>query len=207
MRRVFSLSCSLLAGLCVVGLTSCASMKNAEAPIDYQSEAFSSTSTFAHTFAGTGPATCEAARRALLSQGYLINEAKAAIVRGRKNFQPSSDVHVQIEFNVVCAPDSQGSNSTTAFANAVRDRYSLKKSSNSASVGVGVLGSLSLPIGATDDSLVKVASETIPSGKFYQRFFELVESYLDASSAGPSSSVEKEAMRATPADEDLEDEE
>jgi hypothetical protein len=180
MRRVFSLS--LLAGLCVAGLAGCAATNKTEIPIDYQSEGFSSTNTFAHTFAGTGAATCEAARRALLSQGYLISEAKEANVRGRKNFQPSSDVHVQIEFNVVCAPDSKGSNSTTAFANAVRDRYSLKKSSNSASVGVGVLGSLSLPIGATDDSLVKVASETIPSGKFYRRFFELVESYLDASS-------------------------
>jgi hypothetical protein len=203
MRRVFSLPVSLLAGLTVACLAGCAAMTKTDIPIDYQSEAFSSTSTFAHTFAGTGPATCEAARRALLSQGYLINEAKAANVRGRKHFQPSNDVHVQIEFNVVCAPDSKGSNSTTAFANAVRDRYSLKKSSSSASVGVGVLGSLSLPIGATDDALVKVGSETIPSGKFYQRFFELVESYLDPSS--PAGTGGNEPAQAAQADEDLED--
>jgi hypothetical protein len=203
MRRVFSLSLSLLSGLCIAGLAGCAATNKTDIPIDYQNEAFSSTNTFSHTFAGSGAATCEAARRALLSQGYLINEAKAAIVRGRKNFQPSSDIHVQIEFNVVCAPDSKGSNSTTAFANAVRDRYSLKKSSNSASLGVGVLGSLSLPIGATDDSLVKVASETIPSSKFYQRFFELVESYLDASSPhAPANSGDTEAAQA---DDDLEE--
>jgi hypothetical protein len=85
----------------------------------------------------------------------------------------------------VCAPDSKGSNSTTAFVNAVRDRYSLKKSSNSASLGVGVLGSVSLPIGYTDDALVKVASETIQTKKFYQQFFELVERYLDDSSVEP----------------------
>jgi len=144
-------------------------------------EDFSSTDVHAHSFAGTDKATCEAARRALLSQGYVIHENTAALVRGRKNFQPDSDVHVQIEFHVVCAPDSKGSNSTTAFANAVRDRYSVKKSSTSASLGVGTLGSLSLPFGTSDDSLVKVGSETIASKQFYQRFFSLVERYFDDS--------------------------
>jgi hypothetical protein len=139
----------------------------------------------AHSFPGSAPATCEAARRALLSQGYVISEGKNALVKGNKNFQPDNDNHVQIQFNVVCAPDSKGSNSTTAFANAVRDRYSLKKSSNSASLGVGVLGSVSLPIGFTDDALVKVASETIQTKKFYQQFFDLVERYLDDASVEP----------------------
>ncbi|HYD96961.1 MAG TPA: DUF2242 domain-containing protein [Noviherbaspirillum sp.] len=144
-------------------------------------EDFASTDTFAHSFPGNDKATCEAARRALLSQGYVIQEANASTVRGRKNFQPGADVHVQIEFHVVCAPDSKGSNSTTAFANAVRDRYSLKKSSNSASLGVGGVGSLSLPFGSSDDSLVRVASETISNKQFYERFFALVERYFDDS--------------------------
>lgn len=146
-------------------------------------EEFGSTTVFSHSFAGSDKASCEAARRALLSQGYVISEANAAFVKGRRKFQPESDIHVEMEFSVVCAPDSKGSNSTTVFANAVRDRYSLKKSSNSASIGVGGLGSVSLPFGATDDSLVKVASETIPTGQLYDRFFELVERYLDDSSA------------------------
>lgn len=145
-------------------------------------EDFASTDIHAHSFAGTDGATCEAARRALLSQGYVIHEANASLVRGRKNFQPGADVHVQIEFHVVCAPDSKGSNSTTAFANAVRDRYSLKKSSTSASLGVPALGSLSVPFGMSDESLVKVASETIASKQFYERFFALVERYFDDSS-------------------------
>jgi hypothetical protein len=45
-------------------------------------------------------------------------------------------------------------------------------------VGVGVLGSVSMPIGSTDDSMVKVASETVSSPKFYDRFFTLVEIFL-----------------------------
>ncbi|HYC41720.1 MAG TPA: DUF2242 domain-containing protein [Noviherbaspirillum sp.] len=165
--------------LAVVGLAACTTtMSNQKVTIQ---EDFASTDVHAHSFPGTDKATCEAARRALLSQGYVIHEATAALVRGRKNFQPSADVHVQIEFHVVCAPDSKGSNSTTAFANAVRDRYSLKKSSTSASLGVPALGSLSVPFGMSDESLVRVASETIANKLFYERFFALVERYFDDS--------------------------
>jgi hypothetical protein len=67
---------------------------------------------------------------------------------------------------------------STMFANALQDRYALKKTNNSASLGVGVLGSVSMPIGSTDDSMVKVASETVASAKFYERFFGLVENFL-----------------------------
>ena len=59
------------------------------------------------------------------------------------------------------------------------DRYSLKKNTNSASLGVGGIGSISLPFGASNDSMVKVASETISDAKLYGRFFDLVERYLD----------------------------
>jgi hypothetical protein len=64
------------------------------------------------------------------------------------------------------------------FANALQDRYALKKSNTSASLGVGVLGSVSMPIGSSDDSMVKVASETVTAAQFYDRYFALVESYL-----------------------------
>lgn len=146
-----------------------------------QHEEFGSSDVFSHSFGGTEKASCEAARRALLSQGYVISEAKQSFIKGRRKFQPEINVHVEIEFSVVCASDSKGSNSTTVFANAVRDRYSLKKSSSSASIGVGGIGSVSLPFGESDDSLVKVASETIPTGKFYDRFFKLAERYFDDS--------------------------
>jgi hypothetical protein len=73
---------------------------------------------------------------------------------------------MQISFNVVCANDGKGKSHSTMFANALQDRYALKKVNNSASLGVGVLGSVSMPIGSTDDSMVKVASETVSAPKF-----------------------------------------
>lgn len=178
-RFILIASLALLAG--------CASNK----PVTLQQEEFGASNVFSNTFAGTEAAACEAARRALLSQGYVVSDAKASFLKGRRKFQRDSDVHVEIEFTVVCAPDGKGSNSTTVFANAVLDRYTLKKSSN-ASIGMGGFGSVALPFGASDDSLVKVSSETIPTGKFYQRFFELVVRYLDDSSVD---SDESEALK------------
>lgn len=151
-----------------------------------QYEEFTANNVYAQSFPGSAEANCEAARRALLSQGYVIGEANASLVRARKNFQPDREKHMQIEFYVVCAVNARGSDSTTVFANAVRETYSLRKSSSSASLGVGSLGSVSLPFGTTDESLVKVASETIPSQPFYARFFELVESYLDYAPEDPA---------------------
>jgi Uncharacterized protein conserved in bacteria (DUF2242) len=153
----------------------------------YLDEAFATTEIFSRVFTASVGSTCEAARRSLLSQGYVITAARPDAVNGRKSFQPESEVHVQIEFHIVCAPEVTSASasatdppSTIAFVNAVQDRSSLKKNPNSASLGVSAIGSLSLPVSSSDDSLVKVASQTIPAGVFYDRFFGLIERYLDA---------------------------
>lgn len=141
-------------------------------------EAFGSTSTYSRMFDASPAETCEAARRALLSQGYVINMSKDDLVLGQKNFQPDAESHLQMEIRVVCAPESKDGKITIGFVTALQDRYALKKTNNSASLGVGALGSVSLPFSSGDDSLVKVASETINSEPFYDRFFTLVHRYL-----------------------------
>lgn len=128
--------------------------------------------------------TCEAARRALLSLGYVVGSASADAVAGRKYYQPQHDVHYEVELRVVCAPEGQGDGRTSAFASAVQDRYVIKKVNNSASLGVGGLGSVSLPVSATDDTLVKVGSETITDAQFYDRFFQLFGRYVQLAPAG-----------------------
>ncbi|WP_175902430.1 DUF2242 domain-containing protein [Burkholderia seminalis] len=170
--RPFSVSCALVAATV---LAACSSPPK---PI-YQQEQFDATSSpYAHTFHSKSDAACEAARRALLSQGYVVSSSRNDAVDGSKNFQPSNDMHVVIEFHVVCADANADGTSSIAYVNAVQDRYTLKKSNTSASVGLSVFGSLSLPIGSSDDALVKTASETIPAGVFYERFFNLVDHFL-----------------------------
>jgi hypothetical protein len=161
--------------LCVLNLTGCSTPQKV---VSHKDE-FGMADMFTYAVPGAEKEACEASRRALLSQGYIINGANDNNVQGRRKFQSDDETHVEIEFNVVCAPNSKGSNSTTIFANAVRDRYSLKKNTNSASLGVGGIGSISLPFGASNDSMVKVASETISDAKLYGRFFDLIERYLD----------------------------
>ena len=152
---------------------------DSSAPPKSPPEEFGSTTTHSRSYDAAPAHACEAARRALLSQGFVIYAADADHVNGRKNFQPEPTTHVEIEFHAVCANDGGGRKSI-AFVNALQDRYALKKSSNSASVGVGPIGSLSLPFSSSDDAMVKVASETITSGPFYDRFYVLLQRYLDA---------------------------
>jgi hypothetical protein len=178
-----------LSGLLATGVTACSS---APPPAAYQQERFDATSAHSRAYAASPSVTCEAARRALLSQGYVISAAKADSVEGRKSFQQDAKTHVQVGFNVVCAPTSKGGGSI-AFVNALQDRYALKKLANSASVGVPVLGTLSVPFDSSDDEMVKVASETITAGDFYDRFFGLLAHHL-GNEGGPSP-VEKRRSR------------
>lgn len=155
----------------------------------------SGTSPYLHNFDNDNARTCEAARRALLSQGYMTTMTRPDTVDATKNFQPASDSHVVIEFHVVCT-QGDAANTSVVYANAVQNGYEMKKSDTSASVGLSILGSLSLPIRSNNDAMVKVSSETIQSGTFYDRFFDLVSRYLH--SEAQSTPVPGGAIDVTP---------
>jgi hypothetical protein len=178
-----------LVGLALV-LAAAAGCSSKKAAI-YEHENFSDSGTFSRNYPVSDAQTCEAARRALLSQGYIITSSDPKLISGHKSFQQTGDTHMEISFSVVCADDGSEGHHATMFANALQDRYALKKTNNSASLGVGVLGSVSMPIGSSDDSMVKVASETVSSAKFYERFFTLVELFLPPEAKKAAHIVEK----------------
>lgn len=165
---------TVVVALLLAGLAGCSSKKTAI----YEHENFDDSGTFSRNYPVADKASCEAARRALLSQGYIITSNDPKMISGHKSFQQTGESHLEISFNVVCADDGGAEHHSTMFANALQDRYALKKVNNSASLGVGVLGSVSMPIGSSDDSMVKVASETVSSPQFYERYFALVEVFL-----------------------------
>lgn len=171
------LSHALPAGLLALSLSACGG-KAADSTL--LRESFDSGDTYSRTVPGTPAQACEAARRTLLSQGYAIARADADAVEANKNFQPSEDSHEQLVLRISCAPRGD---EALVFISAVQDRYALKKSPTSASVGVGALGSVSLPFGSNDDSLVKVASSTVQDADFYRRFFARLQQYLPAAKA------------------------
>ncbi|MDQ0017516.1 hypothetical protein J2W23_005929 [Variovorax boronicumulans] len=195
---------SLRTPVLVLGLLSAlvlAGCGSASRRVSYEPEEFDSTTTHTRNYAATEAQTCEAARRALLSQGYMVTAANADLVTGRKSFQPAAEVHVEVEFRVVCAREGgkSGKQSTVAFATALQDRYGIKKVNNSASLGVGAIGSLSLPFAGSDDAMVKVASETLTDERFYDRFFTLLDRFLEGGGADAPPDMPAEAPATAPA--------
>lgn len=168
-----------LAALAAAVLAGCSTPK----PV-YEREDFAQSDTYSRSFPAASSAACDAGRRALLSQGYNIDKYEPNRVTGHKNFEGEDGQHTQISFNVECASDASSNERATVFANAVQDRYSIKRTGNSASVGVSVLGQVSMPFGGSDDSLVKTASQTVTRPKFYDGFFQLLQRFLpDAQAA------------------------
>ena len=183
-------------------LAGCASPKAA-----YEREDFAQNDVFSRTFPTASNTACDAGRRALLSQGYNIDRFDPARVSGHKNFQGEDGLHTQINFNIDCASDGSANQRATVFANAVQDRYSIKRTTSSASVGVSVLGQVSMPFGSSDDSLVKTASQTVSRPKFYEGFFQLLQRFLpDAEAAAaphvptPSRARASQSKSLVPAD-------
>jgi len=181
-----ALAAALLAGCGAFGPGS-AARKNSV----YQNERFAADETFSRLFDASVNDTCEAARRALLSQGYVINTATPDSIAGTKRFQPEGEVHVEISFTIVCVPEGGSGKLATAYVSALQDRYNVKRSANSTSLGVSAIGSISVPLSSTSESLVKVASETIPAGQFYDRFFALMQRLITQQGADDTKDLDK----------------
>jgi hypothetical protein len=145
----------------------------------FQQELFDTgASPFSRTFNVGNADACEAARRALLNQGYLTTLTQTDRIDATKDFQPSGDSHITVEVHVVCTPGVDADVSSIMYANAIQSGYTLKKSDTSASVGLSLLGSVSLPIRSNSDAMVKVSSETIQSNAFYNGFFDSVARFV-----------------------------
>ena len=113
----------------------------------------------------------------------MIATQQPELIQGTKSFQPEPESHLQMVVRVVCVPEANGGKVSLGFVTALQDTYALRKSNNSASVGVGAIGSVSLPVSASSESMVKVGSETISKDTFYESFFDLVKGFLLASQA------------------------
>ena len=155
-------------------LAACSTVSN---PKDdsYRLEHFAPDSPFEQSFEVSPSAACEAGRRALLSQGYLIEESKPDAVRARKFFQPDRSTQVQLTFSLFCLSEGDGS---AVYANVRQMREELKAGSASTALSVTGIGSLSLPFGGNNESLVKVGEETVTDAEFYGRFFALMQSFI-----------------------------
>ncbi|TQD45291.1 DUF2242 domain-containing protein [Marilutibacter aestuarii] len=148
-------------------------------------ETFGADDTYSRTYAVPPATACEATRRALLGQGYVIGKNDGDTLQATKSFQPESDIHTQLKVRATCLAQPGGG--AIVFVNAVQDRYVLNTSVKSASVGVSMIGSVSLPIGTSGGDLVRVATNTVQNQDFYRRFFERVAAFIPSTEGlGPA---------------------
>jgi len=175
--------------------------RNAREDAPFMGESFDSDETYSRTYELPPAQVCSSARLALLGQGYAVGKSSDDAVEATKNFQPEDEVHTQLSVRVSCVP--RGNERTLLFVSALLDRYVLRKSSNSASVGVGGIGSLSLPVGSREDSLVRVASSTVQDAGFYRRFFERVGFYVPTPGTRDRTPTADEMRREDPPPADL----
>lgn len=140
------------------------------------SERFEASSSHAKRYPRSAEDACESARRALLSQGYVLSRNDRLVLLGSKFFQPEKDRHVELKVQATCVPDDAVDHASSVYVTAWEDHYVVKKSTSSSSVGVSAIGSISLPMGSSEDSLVKVGVQTVRDATFYERLHRLIAS-------------------------------
>jgi len=113
--------------LSFAALSALAACSSAPQP-KFQQELFDSgASPFSRTYHVGSNDACEAARRALLNQGYLTTLSGTDRIDATKDFQPNGDSHITVEFHVVCTPGEDADGTSIMYANAIQSGYALKK--------------------------------------------------------------------------------
>lgn len=164
-RRIRSLAVLVLSSLL---LGACVTTKTARV---YEEESFVRDTPFEYYSSRNPDSACEVGKRALLSQGYQVDDGKTLAIRGEKYFKPVTDQATKLTISLVCLPSSLGA---VIYANALETHYQLK-SQSSGGVSVAGIGSLSLPWFMDKDTLVKLGEETVTAPEFYKRLFELIK--------------------------------
>jgi predicted small lipoprotein YifL len=149
----------------------------ATAPV-YDSEHFDAGSPHSRHYARRADELCEGARRTLMGQGYVLSRDDPLLLNGRKYFQPERELHVELSVQVNCRPEGPASAWGVIYVTAWQDKFVVKKSVSSSSLGLSAFGSISLPWNSSDDSLVKIGIETVRDRPFYERFYTLLDRML-----------------------------
>jgi hypothetical protein len=137
---------------------------------------FSTAAPFSRTFTGSGDAVCWSVKRALLSQGYMLDRPNdAGVLTGSRDEQPKPKLNVTVRLQTTCADNRNGT--SIVFVTATREENQLQKMKQTTSLGVGP-ATLTMPSGSAR-VLGTVRRETIKDPEFYGQFFTLVQGYVD----------------------------
>ena len=160
-----------LAVAATVAIGGCASRK-----ADIAQQSISAQAPFSRTFQGSGDTVCWGVKRALLSQGYMLDRPnESGVLTGTRDFQPDEKLNISYHLQTTCADNRDGS--SIVFVTAEREDNRLQKMKQTTSLGVGP-ATLTMPSGSAR-VLGVVRRETVKDPAFYDSFFSLVQSYVD----------------------------
>jgi hypothetical protein len=167
---------------------------------------FAADAPYSRNFSGSGDAVCWSVKRALLSQGYMLDRPNdSGVMTGSRDEQPKPKLNVTTRLQTTCADNRNGT--SIVFVTATREENDLQKMKQSTSLGVGP-ATLTMPSGSAK-VLGTVRRETITDRNFYSQFFILVQGYVDqerlSQSSTPTSrpsALRSEAPQTAPAAEE-----
>jgi len=157
---------SLLLTLTILLLTACGGTRTYAVKEDFQTD-----TRYRRDFSGAAAPVCEAARRVLQGDGYIVEKSIDHDLVGTKEFSIEENRHALLHLYVTCSPRSKGS---TLFVTATEEHFDVKSSSESTSIGVP-LTPLSISSKREINAQTKTHGETVTDHSFYQRFYRAVE--------------------------------
>jgi Uncharacterized protein conserved in bacteria (DUF2242) len=136
---------------------------------------FTASAPFSKTIDGSGDVVCWSVKRAMLSQGFMLDRSsELGVLTGTRDYQPTDKLNITLHLQTTCADNRNGT--SIVFVTAEREQSRLQKMKQSSSVGIGP-ATLTMPSGSAK-VLGTVRRETIQDPNFYNSFFALVEDYV-----------------------------
>lgn len=138
-------------------------------------EDFQADSRHRRDFSTAAVPACEAARRVLLGDGYIVVGSADQNLVGVKEFQIEEKRHAVVRLYATCSQRAGGS---TLFVTATEEHFDVKTSRQSTSIGVPLVAPLSISSKSAVDNQVKTLGETVTDSDFYERFYRAVQKEL-----------------------------
>jgi hypothetical protein len=118
---------------------------------------------------------CEAVKRALMSDGYVVAKGDPLNISGGKEFQVEDNHHAILNVFATC---DQRVGASTLFVTATEEHFDIKNIRKSTLFGVPVVAPISIGTRMEGDYQVKIRGETVTKGDFYERFYQAVQREL-----------------------------
>ena len=144
----------------------------------YRGEDFAGDNSHRREFSVSAANLCNASRRVLLGDGYVLEaaaEATAPRLVGTKEYREEKNRHSVLQVHVACEGGTTGA---TLFVTAVEHHYDVTTSRQSTGIGIPMVGPVTVNTKSESEGQVKTGGETVTDRDFYERFFRAVQQEL-----------------------------